>query len=346
MSEFDSEANLSITVANSELRSVREQIESELQDIELGVTASVSGGGQMQRQPRDPTTGQFMAIEGVEQRVIEQTEQQVELLDDIKDALEGGNIMAPAAAGDGGGRGGILSAIGLGRVAGFGAGAAGLGGTAGTIGAAVGIPAAASLGTGALFQELFGAEVTEDSGPTAATRDVELTNLPDPWPPELQVPEGFPPQIQTPEGFPPELQVPKGIPPELQVPDGIPPELQVPEGVPPELQLPEGFPPQIEVPEDFPPELEVPGFLRDIFGDGGDPGGETVVGPGGQPFRVPGDGGGFNIDVNVAPDITVDQTISDAQNAIDRAEELANDAEETVEDGLDQLERRIQRELE
>lgn len=81
-SEFSTEAEISLTVTNQEIRSVRQTIEGGLSDIEIGISPDTSGGGG--QQPRSPQTGQFMEIEGVEQRIIEQTE----LLDDHRDILD------------------------------------------------------------------------------------------------------------------------------------------------------------------------------------------------------------------------------------------------------------------
>lgn len=138
--EFSTGAELSLTVADSELSALRSQIESELADIPVGVDASVSGGGRMQ--PRDPSTGQFLSIEGVEQRVIEQTEVQVEVLEDIKDELEG----LGGFGGGGGGGLGVSRGFTAGLGGGLGATALGIGGGAGIAGAGIG--AGVGLATG------------------------------------------------------------------------------------------------------------------------------------------------------------------------------------------------------
>lgn len=69
MSDFDVASTLSISVSNSEIRQVRQDIERGLSDIQVGITAGNGGSSQ----PRDPETGQFMGIEGAEQRIVEQT---------------------------------------------------------------------------------------------------------------------------------------------------------------------------------------------------------------------------------------------------------------------------------
>lgn len=124
MSEFDTTANVSLSVADSELRSIRNEIESALSDIEIGVSANVSGPG---RQPRDPRSGQFMSKRGPEQRLVEQQrtlddlytsarqrneylEVMVRELDDIKDAVGGGGGLGGprlTRRGSGGGGGGL-----------------------------------------------------------------------------------------------------------------------------------------------------------------------------------------------------------------------------------------------
>lgn len=236
--DFSTAAELSLSVNDRQLSSIRSQIENELADIPVGVDAAgVGGGGRMQ--PRDPSTGRFMSIEGVEQRVIEQTELQVELLDDIKDALEGRSGIGQGA----GGGAGAAGAGGVGLIARLGiAGGGAAAGTAGLLaGAGVGIPA--------LGLELLRQRQGVSRGP---------------------IPESQRPGI--PEGAP-GAGVPSGV--QLQTPPDFPPTLQTPADFPPELVVPEGFPPELSVPGEFPPELQVPQAPRwaqdliDVFGGPG-----------------------------------------------------------------------------
>lgn len=166
MSEFNTTANVSIEIESGELRDARRQIEDALSDVSLGLDASPDGSGgsggggptniselqtiadsldniesnigDISQQPRDPESGQFLAVEGVEQRVIENTrvseqlqtldrtrnellEEVVAILDDIEDqggpgtgGGDGGNLfnfrrlLQLGALGGAGGAGGIL----------------------------------------------------------------------------------------------------------------------------------------------------------------------------------------------------------------------------------------------
>lgn len=67
--DFSTGAELTLSVNQSSLSAARDTIESELGDLEVDVNAIVSGN-RSGMQPRDPGSGQFMAIEGVEQRVV------------------------------------------------------------------------------------------------------------------------------------------------------------------------------------------------------------------------------------------------------------------------------------
>lgn len=83
--DFSTGAELTLGLASGETSRIRQEIESELADISVGVDAEVATGAatQSQRQPRDPNTGRFMAVEGVEQRLVEQTN----VLEDLRETV-------------------------------------------------------------------------------------------------------------------------------------------------------------------------------------------------------------------------------------------------------------------
>lgn len=193
MSEFESAAELSLSVPNSELAGVRSEIEGALSNIAVGVDAELnSGPGGRPRQPRDPESGQFEAIEGVEQRLLDQQvvletiasradvrnehlEAAVEFLDEIEDEIGGG------FGSGGGGGGGILGIFGgggkaAGGVAGSAAGGAaggGVGLSALGIGGGVGL---AGLGLGAGVG-LGGAGVGLAKGTTDLPDEINVGNV-------------------------------------------------------------------------------------------------------------------------------------------------------------------------
>lgn len=130
MAEFGASATLSVSVPDSEVRSVRQQIEDGIGDVEVGVSAS-GRSPSAQAQPRDPRTGQFVSSLGPEQFERENLatlDDQVDILEDIRDELEAG----AGAGGGGGAAGGILQGLGLSRLLGGGAVAGGAATTAGS----------------------------------------------------------------------------------------------------------------------------------------------------------------------------------------------------------------------
>lgn len=154
MADFATGATLELEVSRSSLSQARDTIESELGDLEVGVDAVVSGnGGGMQ--PRDPSSGRFMSIEGVEQRVVNTNDTldgliQIETerweLDKVRN-----NHLEQLAEGGGVGGGG-------------GGGAGLLGGARAAVG---GSGLAAALGGGGLLAGIFGAN--EAIGDTSST---------------------------------------------------------------------------------------------------------------------------------------------------------------------------------
>lgn len=117
MAEFKAGAELDITVPDEQLRSARTQIERELGDVGVSVDAGVAGSA---GQPRDPDTGQFaspMGPEEFERTSINLDEDRNDILEDILDELQGGDVLAGA----GGGGGGIGTGLGIGGGAGIGA---------------------------------------------------------------------------------------------------------------------------------------------------------------------------------------------------------------------------------
>lgn len=99
MSDFTSTAELSVSLDQGSLRDVRGEIESALSDIPVGVEAGDLGGGDSggsTQQPRDPNSGQFMAIEGVEQRLVDQTA----ILTEVKDLADQRNAILGSSGGD------------------------------------------------------------------------------------------------------------------------------------------------------------------------------------------------------------------------------------------------------
>lgn len=128
MADFQTGAELEISVSQSSLSDARDTIESELGDIEVDVNAVVSGGSQ----PRDPSSGQFLGIEGVEQRVVNtndtldgliQIESERWELDKIRnDYLEQLADTSGLPGQRGGGGGGVGMGAGMGARAAIGAG--------------------------------------------------------------------------------------------------------------------------------------------------------------------------------------------------------------------------------
>jgi len=135
--DFSTGATLELEVSQRSLSAARDTIESELGDLEVDVNAVVSGN-RSSMQPRDPGSGQFMAIEGVEQRVVNTNDTldsvvQIETerweLDKIRnDYLEqlvessggGGSDIFKPRSGGGGGLGGFLGGA-MGTIIGIGA---------------------------------------------------------------------------------------------------------------------------------------------------------------------------------------------------------------------------------
>jgi hypothetical protein len=158
MTDFETGAELSVTVSDASLRSVRETIESELSDVEIGVSADVAAGGEggteaggreQRRRRRE--------FRWARQRT-QFAETQTELLQSIADDIDdmgggGGGLLGIGGAGGGGGGGGLIGRIAtLGGGAGLGAGAGALGGIgAGTAAAggvgAIGLAGAANFAT-------------------------------------------------------------------------------------------------------------------------------------------------------------------------------------------------------
>lgn len=136
MAEFSTGAELEISVSQSSLAEARDTIQSELGDMEVDVNAVVSGN---QRQPRDPSSGQFMAIEGMEQRQVDTTQTLENLIqienerweldkyrNDYLEQLADSGMMGGGGGDDGGGIGSLFA----GR-----AGAAGASAAAGAVSA-------------------------------------------------------------------------------------------------------------------------------------------------------------------------------------------------------------------
>jgi len=98
MSDFSTAAELTLSIGSGELRSLRQEIESALTDIPVGVEAGGVGGAGATQQPRDPRSGQFMSIEGVEQRLVNQTA----ILESVQEMAGGRNTLLETMADDGG----------------------------------------------------------------------------------------------------------------------------------------------------------------------------------------------------------------------------------------------------
>lgn len=171
MSEFSSIANVDAVVTDDSLRQARRDIEQGIGDVEVGVRAG--GGG---RQPRDPRSGQFMSMRGVEQRVVDLASINEDLHDLAEERNELLDELVDGGLGAGGGGGGLGITGGL---AAGGIGGSTVGGLGATVLGGLAIPALAALGTGQFVKDAFGGEVTEDSGPSPATRRFVLTDVPD-----------------------------------------------------------------------------------------------------------------------------------------------------------------------
>lgn len=257
MAEFSAAASLEITVPQSELRSARSQIERELGDIEVGVSgrsAAPSGGRAVGAGGSEP------ADIDLSRRQLGQQESLVGLAEERNEFLQ--QLTEGDVGGGGGGPGGLGTLLQV-------QGARSVLGNIGTAAAGVG---AAAGGTPAFFPGLFGRGGTGppgELGPGRGQSGQFLTDLlagsgiarrtPDkPGALDLNLPEGFPPKLQLPEAeFPPRLELPETeFPPRLQLPQQeFPPQLQLPQGdFPPQIQLPPELQDGIGV--DIPPELQ------------------------------------------------------------------------------------------
>jgi hypothetical protein len=314
--DFSVGAELSVTIEESSLSAVRSEIERELADIPIGVDANVSGGNRLQ--PRDPSTGQFKEIRGVEQRVIEQTEVQVEILDEIRDILEdtaGQNVVGGINGGGGGGGG-----FNLGRALTIG-GSASLLSRLGGFGGGV-VPPPGVLGRGGLR--------TQSAEQRAQRRGTDLR--------ELLLGQSDPPL----QDF--EL-------PEVTAEDIVGPTLDVAAPTIANVGVTDiiGDPLSLEAPS-LPNTIGSEEILQFLFGDTSarEDSGQRSRGPvgGGSQKQRPGletstSRPGNNIQLNVG-----DPEANISVEAIDEdARQLAEDARQFVEDELNDLERRIEREL-
>lgn len=354
--DFESGAELTVSVTDSSLRNARRTIEQELGNIEVGVTASVAGGGQ---QPRDPQTGQFMQIEGVEQRVVDlidvtreanemdnrelrrrrqelrlstlQTsyqEQMVDLLGGISNELEEGAL---AGGGGGGGGGGPLG-IGAGGLAARAGGA--LSGTAATAGGALAATGTAifggqaALSGGALGET--GQRVVEGrrrfQGPGAMQEMKEDplgaigTNFAQSIDP-TGIGETLARDLAAKVGVDDLIGEAASIDPEvpdIDVDDLIEAPLALDEpDIPSDLGVDELIEDTLSIDEpSFPSEITVDDVMNFLF-DGSGGGGRT--GPG----QIPGSPGGAG--VNPTFDISVEAVTEDVQEAVDEAEKIVNE---------------------
>lgn len=155
MSDFESAAELSLSVPQRELRSVRGEIESALSDIQVGVDADVNrpndravadgGGGRGERRDRQQFQWDRQRTEHVED-----IRDAVIAIEDGLDDIEGGGGLGGVAGG--GAAGGLLAKAGLG----------GVGLLAGKAGAAVGGGALAGGAVGRTINELGIGEFIQD----------------------------------------------------------------------------------------------------------------------------------------------------------------------------------------
>lgn len=150
MTEFGVAAMLEVEVDEASLGAARRKIESSVPPANLGASTMAPRGPSARiSQPRSPSTGQFMSVQGPEQRLVDLEElagTRNELLLELIETVEQGAITEAQSGG-----GGVLS-----RAVGTGAGirlGAGLGGLAGL---GLGVPAAgfaATVGAGNLLRE-------------------------------------------------------------------------------------------------------------------------------------------------------------------------------------------------
>lgn len=143
MSDFSSAAELSLTVPDREVASVRDKIEGALSDIEVGVEGRLGGGGGgggSQRMARRSQTMARQRTEDIRDILL--------ILQDIEDSMDSGGV---ASGGDGGGLASlrVLSSAGgvVGGGTGLGLGAGAVGATtAGVTAAGLAIPGIALAG--------------------------------------------------------------------------------------------------------------------------------------------------------------------------------------------------------
>lgn len=115
MADFSTSVDLELEVSSRSLRSARSTIEQELGDIEIGVTAGGGAGAGRQQ-------GQLAGILDANRRQFELAEQRNDLLDEIKDSLDGGGGV--------GGSNGLFGGVLGGRISGSGVTSGAVGGLA------------------------------------------------------------------------------------------------------------------------------------------------------------------------------------------------------------------------
>jgi hypothetical protein len=152
--DFQTGAELNVSVSSSSLRDARRTIESELGDIEVDVIASLEGGGAVgSRSPEAPGIDLSRRQLGELERANEYLEVMTEDLDDLA-AMGGGGD------GDGTSLGGLARGLGAGVGSGLGLTALGIGAGAGIGG--LGIGAGLGLATGNI--QLPEESITLDAG--------------------------------------------------------------------------------------------------------------------------------------------------------------------------------------
>lgn len=329
--DFTSAAELEVTVSDSSLREARRTIEQELGDVEVDVAATASGGG---RQPRDPQTGQFREIRGVEQRLVEIlnfTEEQTILLDEINESLDdsslgtlrggaggGGSFGGSFAGGAAGGRAGSLISRLLGGGAGAAVGAAGAGaglsiGALGSAGfflnrAAQEGELSSNVPPGQRAQSKAQRQATE-GGFSAATDPGTLLQA-------LGIPEDIQSQVTQ------EIDDLVGEPLQLESPDV--PTL----GVDDLVSDPVTF-----EPPSVPDNIEADDILSFLFGGGagrGTRGGSQVAG--GAPGAARGGGGGgFEVNIDQTVETQIDRVQEEVENVQDVVDQAVDEAEDIIE---------------
>lgn len=217
MSEFSAAADLEVTVTQDSLRSARRQIERDLGDVEVGVSGSAApdGGGRtgVGRGQRAGILDASRQTLGATESLVDLAEVRNELLEDIADA--GG-----VGGGDGGGGAGagqtVLQVAGaqsvLGGIGGAAGGAAAGARALGPMAALAGLPLAGGM-VGQAGADLIDKAFPDARGETGiAGTQFSEEGLFGETEPILQVPDDFPPELQVPD-------IPESI--GLNVPQGL-----------------------------------------------------------------------------------------------------------------------------